>query len=74
MLSFGSLGRSRMIFGSFGSMPSAMAGRLSVIRFTHSRWMAISGAGSPTQMSRNMVRTSAMFEDSRKQTVFLMFA
>ena len=57
-----------MISGSPFSMASARAGAPSVIRLSHSSWMAVSGVGSPASVARKMIMISATLEESRKKT------
>jgi len=66
--SLGPRGGSFITFGSPFSMASARAGAPSVIRFSHSSWITVSGAGSPASVARKMIMISARLDDMRKNT------
>ena len=72
--SFLDLGRSFITPSSMASMPSAMAGRLSVTRFIHNSCMDRNGDTLNSSMDTNTLSSSPMLVPSRKPTHFLMFA
>ena len=57
-----------------GSMPMAMAGRLSVSRLMNSRCTAWKGTGSPASEAHSTHRMPAVLPESRNWMAFLMFA
>ena len=60
--------------GSAGSTPKARAGKASVTRLSHKSWIGVSGLGRPKSIDKNTIRTSAMLQDRRKDTNFLILA
>lgn len=55
-----------MLSGSGFSIPSASAGRLSVIRFSHSSCTGSSGLSRQNNMHRNTVKISPRLQESKK--------
>ena len=53
-----------MIEWSAGLNPSAVAGKLSVTRFTHRSCTGISASGIPRRTVRKMLTTSPMFDET----------
>ncbi len=66
------LGGAFMTLSSTGSMPRAMAGRLSVTRLIQSSCMDSKGAALKSSMELNTRRTSPMLVPRRKPTVLRM--
>ena len=67
------LGFSFITSSSAGSSPNAIAGRLSVTRFTRSICVGRRTRGSPERIPKNIVITSPILQESRYLTNFLMF-
>ena len=61
--SLGDLGFCFIISGSGGLNPSAVAGKPSVTKLTHSSCTGIRASGIPRAAVRKMLTTSPMFED-----------
>ncbi|MNJ49439.1 hypothetical protein D3C77_446690 [compost metagenome] len=55
------------------STPSAMAGNVSVTRFTQRIWVARSGNGQKNRIDARMATTSPKLQAKRKVTVLRMF-
>ena len=53
------------MFSSFLCIPKAIAGSESVIKFTHNKWIAINGAGSPIIINVNIANTSAILHQAQ---------
>lgn len=60
-------GGTRMMEWSGGLKPSAVAGKLSVTRLTHSSCTGISASGMPSRTVRKMLTTSPMFEETEEK-------
>ena len=63
--SFGGRGGLNMISGSPFSVPKASAGAPSVIKFSTSNWIAVSGDGKPARMEIKITVISARLHDNR---------
>ena len=62
-----------MMSGSAGSMPSARAGKQSVIRLIHSRWAGLRTV-KPSMVAEKIASTSARLEESRNPMAFRMLS
>ena len=67
-----SRGGTRMMLWSGGLKPRAVAGRLSVTRFTQSSCTGISASGMPSKTVRKMLTTSPMFDETGERQLAKM--
>ena len=53
------------MFGLAGSTPKATAGRPSVTKLIHRRWIGNNGRGQPSRIEKKIIMTSIAFADNK---------